>query len=195
MTHTHSSKSIWSSLDHHQDLGNSGHLFQVVKVSRYWVTCSSLMTSSALNMVSIVHGCVWVMCMSGENYFKHLLFCNVNSWHELSIMIGEVLDFVCLDFFFQYILMCGLNKIKGRDKVHVSFYLREVSSSVSLAMSYINICLTVVLSCVIHIPWRNTSETVTSIEFLWICLKFSIIRLENHCIISLGTAVLLPLIY
>lgn len=59
--------------------------------------------------------------------------------------------------------MGGLNKIKDRDKVDMSLYLREVPSSISLPMSCTNACLTVVPSCVIHTHCKNSSKTVTSI--------------------------------
>jgi len=56
--------------------------------------------------------------------------------------------------------------IKDRDKVDMSFYLRDVPSSVSVPKSCTNTCLTTVPSCVIHTHCKNTSEILTSIELL-----------------------------
>lgn len=56
--------------------------------------------------------------------------------------------------------------IKDWGKVHMSCYLREVSSFISFPMSLTSTCLMVVSSCVIHTYCKNTSETVTSIKLL-----------------------------
>lgn len=99
-------------------------------------------------------------------------------------------------YFSQFTLKGGLNNFKTGTRFRWAFILKKYFPPLHFQVKHNTRAAQtlVVPSYVVYTQYKVAPKIVTSIEMLWICLEFNMIRLKNYCIVNPETAVLLLLV-